>query len=312
MNLPGAAVRGAAGMQCHASPCRLPIRLRPSCWPRSARWPLAAVGRSDRGSAGRRGQGRRGQAADDRNLSRPRRRGARLAGSRDSLARLRHPDGQTLRRRLDRAQKARCCTRSMRANIAPSSQPPKHSSPPPKRIARAPGRTSSAMSRCSPKTRSASRSTTMPSPRPSRRRRRSRPAARRSTRRSSASNTPRSARRMTGRIGASQVFEGALITAGQTQLATISDDDPAWVYFSLSEAELLDYQRRYGPSRARPRRAAARCAPYIERRQRVPATGPHQLRRPGARFDDRAPIPCGPNFRTPTTRWCRGSLRGFA
>ena len=29
-------------------------------------------------------------------------------------------------------------------------------------------------------------------------------------------------------------------------LATISDDDPAWVYFSLSESELLDYMRRYG------------------------------------------------------------------
>ena len=51
---------------------------------------------------------------------------------------------------------------------------------------------------------------------------------------------------MTGRIGASQVFEGALITAGQTLLATISDDDPAWVNFSLSESELLDYMRRYG------------------------------------------------------------------
>ena len=51
---------------------------------------------------------------------------------------------------------------------------------------------------------------------------------------------------MTGRIGASQVFEGALITAGQTLLATISDDDPAWVDFSLSESELLDYMRRYG------------------------------------------------------------------
>ncbi|HEX9772871.1 MAG TPA: efflux RND transporter periplasmic adaptor subunit [Steroidobacteraceae bacterium] len=57
---------------------------------------------------------------------------------------------------------------------------------------------------------------------------------------------------MTGRIGASQVFEGALITAGQTQLATISDDDPAWVYFSLSEAELLDYQRLYGPQEPAP------------------------------------------------------------
>ena len=53
---------------------------------------------------------------------------------------------------------------------------------------------------------------------------------------------------MTGRIGASQVFEGALITAGQTLLATISDDDPAWVDFSLSESELLDYMRRYGPT----------------------------------------------------------------
>ena len=47
-----------------------------------------------------------------------------------------------------------------------------------------------------------------------------------------------------GRIGASVVFEGALITAGQTLLATISDDDPAWVYFSVSEADLLAYERR--------------------------------------------------------------------
>jgi membrane fusion protein (multidrug efflux system) len=53
---------------------------------------------------------------------------------------------------------------------------------------------------------------------------------------------------LSGRIGASEVFEGALITAGQTKLAEISQDDPAWVYFSLSEAELLDYQRRYGPA----------------------------------------------------------------
>ncbi len=51
---------------------------------------------------------------------------------------------------------------------------------------------------------------------------------------------------MTGRIGASQVFEGALITAGQTLLATISDDDPAWVDFSFSESDLLDYMRRFG------------------------------------------------------------------
>jgi membrane fusion protein (multidrug efflux system) len=62
---------------------------------------------------------------------------------------------------------------------------------------------------------------------------------------------------LSGRIGASQVFEGALIEAGDTKLAEISRDDPAWVYFSLSEAELLDYQRRYGtaePAANSPRR----------------------------------------------------------
>ena len=49
-----------------------------------------------------------------------------------------------------------------------------------------------------------------------------------------------------GRIGDAKVFEGALISAGVTPLATIHKDDPAWVYFSVSEAELLDYQRRFG------------------------------------------------------------------
>jgi membrane fusion protein (multidrug efflux system) len=62
---------------------------------------------------------------------------------------------------------------------------------------------------------------------------------------------------LAGRIGASQVFVGALIAAGDTKLAEISRDDPAWVYFSLSESELLDYQRRYGtaePAANSPRR----------------------------------------------------------
>lgn len=49
---------------------------------------------------------------------------------------------------------------------------------------------------------------------------------------------------LTGRVGASQVFEGALVTAGSTLLADISADDPAWVWFSISEADLLSYQRR--------------------------------------------------------------------
>jgi membrane fusion protein, multidrug efflux system len=49
-----------------------------------------------------------------------------------------------------------------------------------------------------------------------------------------------------GRIGAVQVFPGDLVTAGQTQLGTISSDDPAWVYFQISEAELLDFSRTHG------------------------------------------------------------------
>jgi membrane fusion protein, multidrug efflux system len=49
----------------------------------------------------------------------------------------------------------------------------------------------------------------------------------------------------TGRIGDAKVFEGALIEAGVTTLVTLYRDDPAWVYFNVSEAELLDYQRRF-------------------------------------------------------------------
>jgi len=49
---------------------------------------------------------------------------------------------------------------------------------------------------------------------------------------------------LSGRIGVAQVFPGGLVTAGQTVLATLSSDDPAWVYFTISEAELLDFERR--------------------------------------------------------------------
>lgn len=51
---------------------------------------------------------------------------------------------------------------------------------------------------------------------------------------------------LSGRIGAAQVFAGSLVTAGQTVLATLSSDDPAWVYFTISEAELLEFQRHAG------------------------------------------------------------------
>jgi len=54
---------------------------------------------------------------------------------------------------------------------------------------------------------------------------------------------------LSGRIGAAQVFPGSLITAGQTALATLSSDDPAWAYFTISESELLDFERRLAGKR---------------------------------------------------------------
>jgi len=51
---------------------------------------------------------------------------------------------------------------------------------------------------------------------------------------------------LSGRIGAAQVFPGSLVTAGQTLLATISSDDPAWAYFTISESELLAFQQQAG------------------------------------------------------------------
>ena len=51
---------------------------------------------------------------------------------------------------------------------------------------------------------------------------------------------------LSGRIGAVQIFPGDLVTAGQTLLGTISSDDPAWVYFQISETEMLAFAKRHG------------------------------------------------------------------
>ncbi len=49
-----------------------------------------------------------------------------------------------------------------------------------------------------------------------------------------------------GRIGDSDLFVGGLVSAGVTVLATISNANPAWVYFSVSENDLLEFQRKMG------------------------------------------------------------------
>ncbi len=64
---------------------------------------------------------------------------------------------------------------------------------------------------------------------------------------------------MHGRIGAAQVFPGGLVTAGQTLLATISSDDPAWVYFTISESELLEFERGIRAARWRPTIPCVSC-----------------------------------------------------
>jgi membrane fusion protein (multidrug efflux system) len=49
---------------------------------------------------------------------------------------------------------------------------------------------------------------------------------------------------ITGRIGLQKVELGALATAGQTVLATVSTLDPMVVYFSVPEIAYIDYARR--------------------------------------------------------------------
>jgi membrane fusion protein (multidrug efflux system) len=56
---------------------------------------------------------------------------------------------------------------------------------------------------------------------------------------------------ITGRIGEALLQPGGLVAAGNTVLAKISQDNPAWVYFSVAEAQLLNFTRRYADPQAR-------------------------------------------------------------
>jgi membrane fusion protein (multidrug efflux system) len=55
---------------------------------------------------------------------------------------------------------------------------------------------------------------------------------------------------ITGRIGLQRVEVGALASAGQTVLATVSTLDPVAVYFNISERDYLAFMRRQQASRA--------------------------------------------------------------
>ncbi|WP_161603803.1 efflux RND transporter periplasmic adaptor subunit [Noviherbaspirillum massiliense] len=63
---------------------------------------------------------------------------------------------------------------------------------------------------------------------------------------------------VTGQIGMQQVEVGALASAGQTVLATVSTLDPVYVYFSISEAEYLRFVRGSGSREAAASQARGR------------------------------------------------------
>ncbi len=48
-----------------------------------------------------------------------------------------------------------------------------------------------------------------------------------------------------GRIGAAKAYPGDFVMAGQTVLAVLSDDDPAYVNFSISESTLLSVEKSF-------------------------------------------------------------------
>ena len=54
---------------------------------------------------------------------------------------------------------------------------------------------------------------------------------------------------VSGQIGLQQIEVGALASAGQTVLATVSTLDPVVVYFSIPEIDYVQFSRRYGGDR---------------------------------------------------------------
>ena len=159
----------------------------------------------------------RSAAAVDRGLSRSHRRGAWLAGSRDPLARLRHPARETVRRRLGRAEGCPALPHR-RPRVPRAAAPtPTRSSPPRSPICRAPSRMSS---RYEPLLAENAISRQVYDNAVA--------AAKQAAAQVQATRAAITEAKLgveyadiraplSGRIGASQVFEGALINAGDTQ-----------------------------------------------------------------------------------------------
>lgn len=76
-----------------------------------------------------------------------------------------------------------------------------------------------------------------------------------------------------GRMGAAEVTVGDLISAGVTTLATVTADDPLWVYFSPSETELLAFSRRRAEQPALAERLARSATLLLSDGQVYPEPG---------------------------------------
>ena len=103
-----------------------------------------------------------------------------------------------------------------------------------------------------------------------------------------------------GRIGLQKVEVGALVSAGQTELARVATLDPMVVYFSVSETEYLTYMKR---------RAELKKAGEVEALEPpvelilsdgslYPARGAYRFYRSGSQSDHRYPDSQG-RFRQP-------------
>ena len=215
---------------------------------------------------------------------------------------LRHPAREALRRRRAGRRRASCCTPSTRASSARRWPTPRRRWRRPKRTSPAPARTWSGTGRCWPTRRSPGRSTTTPSPRP---------------RQAEAQVTASRAALDETRLG----VEYAQIRAplqrphrrgpGLPRRPRHGRPDAARHHFQRRPGLGLFPDQRNGNARLRKRHGTDATSPADdpvrdreadpERRLRLSADRPHQLRRPRARPDDRHATRSAPSSRTRTT-----------
>ena len=171
------------------------------------------------------------------------------------------------------------CSRSIRGPTRRSSHRPRRRSRAPRLKGAAPSARSRGCVRSPSAGRSARRRPTMRNRRRSSPPRQSSPPRRRPPRRGSISRTRALPPRSPGISSRAQQSEGSIATANQTLLTTVSQVDPIWVGFSVSENERLKLERARAEGRLKlPQRQRLSGRVQAGRRFALPAHGPHQFR----------------------------------